>query len=523
MASSIRRGDSLAVGLAVNYAGKVVVAVLSVVALSLLYQWLGREAFGLFGFFYSLQAIISLLDVGVSSALQRDLASLSHQSDDQGRLLRMRQHIHTLELPMLLAAIVFCACIVAGAFWLAEHWLQPQTLSHASVASSVRWMALAATSQFLCVFYIASLNGLSQFKWVNSVQTAFTLLRFALMLTLAGWAFRADYATEDRVVGVFAVWAIANLFTAITLRKVLMRNFSDMDRTALRMDCSYMKKALVFGASVAATSLLIMAFNQIDKFAASKTLTLPDLGRYAVIWSLTEVLYLFYQPIYTSFFPLLTARVVESSRPDLHAAVQLAWDCMSLAVVPAALTVLVLPHYAIWVWSDDAAFGQSWGHMLAFAMVGATVNAYLFVAFTLVQARDGLILWARFLGLALVFYVPVSLLALSYFGASGGVIAWSLATTVVSTILVVSCFSDIRYQGVRSALFVSAFKTIVLCLVVACSVRWLLPEAVGRWSALGALICMGLSLYAVAAMVQHALVMRMLMRLRALLLRRESA
>lgn len=523
MTSVIRRGDSLAVGLVANYVGKVIAAALSVVALSLLYQWLGREAFGLFGFFYSLQAIIGLLDVGVSSALQRDLASLSHRSGDQARRLRMRQHIHALELPMLLAAAVCCACTIAGAGWLAGRWLQPQTLSHASVATCVRWMALAASSQFLSVFYTASLNGLSQFRWLNSVQTAFTLLRFTLMLAVAGWVFGTAYATEDRVIGVFAVWAIANLFTAVTLRMVLMRNFSDVDRAALRMDCPYMKKSLVFGVSVAATTLLIMAFNQVDKFAASKMLPLSDLGRYAVIWSLTEVLYLFYQPIYTSFFPLLTAHVAESSRAGLHSAVQLAWDCMSLAVVPAALTVLVFPHYAIWVWSDDAAFGQSWGHMLAFTMVGATINAYLFVAFTLTQARGGLMLWARILGLALVFYVPLSLLAMSYFGASGGVIAWSLATTVVSSILVVNCFSDIRYQGVRLSLFASAFKTIGLCLVVACCVRWLLPGAVGRWSALGALICMGLSLYAVATFTQYALAVQILMRLRALLIRRERA
>ena len=73
--SKPRSGDSTAVGLLANYAGKGVVALLTLLALPALYHQLQGEGFGLFGFFYSLLALVTLLDFGLSTAIARDLAA----------------------------------------------------------------------------------------------------------------------------------------------------------------------------------------------------------------------------------------------------------------------------------------------------------------------------------------------------------------------------------------------------------------------------------------------------------------
>jgi O-antigen/teichoic acid export membrane protein len=508
----MRRGDSVAGGLVANYLGKAVVALLTVLALPVLYQQLGGEGFGLFGFFYSLLALITLMDFGLAAAVQRDLASDAGGPGGGHRVEAIRRRIRSVELPVALVALVFSIAVVAAAGYLSKSWLTPQVLSHGDVAWAIRWMALAASGQLLCTYYAACLNGLSQFKWVNSIQTTGALLRFAAMLSVAGWLVPNDFGLAQRVVGVFAAWATANLVMVAGLRLALQRNFQG-DAAAPHRDWAYVRKALVFGMSVAGVTLLIMVFNQVDKFAASRALSLEQLGLYAMVWSLADVLYLLYQPIYTSFLPLLAASAGLADRAVLHEHVRLAWDCMSLAAVPVAVSIFVLPHYAVWAWTGDAALGTAWGYLLGFAMVGALVNAYLFVAFALQQANGRLGIWVRRIAWALALYAPAAVGAVTWLGAPGGVIAWSLGTVCLALSLIFICFSEAKYSEVRVPLYWSAIKTIAICLGAGLLVRLMAPAPATRWMALAGLMATGMLLYGVAALTQRRLSLRILDRL----------
>ena len=512
--ASLHRGDSVAVGLLANYGGKTAVALLTVFTLPVLYQQLHSEGFGLFGFFYSLLALTTLLDFGLSSAVQRDLAMQSTEGDPADRLIRMQRCIYSLELPVALIALALLLGVTAAAQWLASAWLQPRGLSSTDVAWSIRWMALAAVSQLLATYYTGCLNGLSQFKRVNGIQTGFALLRFAGMLTVSGWLIPNDHPLAQRVVEVFAVWALANLGMATFQRITLLRRFRGLGRPQL--DRGYLRRAYAFGLSVAGVTLLIMVFNQVDKLAASRTLDLAQLGHYSMVWSLADVLYLFYFPIYTSFLPVFAARAGDATLPALRESIVLAWSCMSLAMAPAAISILLWPDYAIWAWTGDAALGSSWGYLLAVAIAGATFNAYLFVIFAVQQARGGLGAWTPLVALALVPYLPLSIGAMAWWGAAGGIIAWSTASIALASLLMHSCLSDEKYREIRRPLILSAVKTIAACTVAGLAIRMLLPAATNRWTALATLAAAACTLYLVAAAyAQRPLSARILRYLRA--------
>ena len=73
-----------------NIAGKGWAALLSLAVLPAYVHFLGIEAFGLIGFFLSLMAILSLLDLGLGTALNRQFAQYSMQS---GKAKAMRYSI----------------------------------------------------------------------------------------------------------------------------------------------------------------------------------------------------------------------------------------------------------------------------------------------------------------------------------------------------------------------------------------------------------------------------------------------
>src|SRR5260221_1213459 len=78
-----------------NVAGKGWAALLSLAVVPIYIHFLGIEAFGLIGFFLSLMAILSLLDLGLGTALNRQFAQYSAQS---GKAQEMRDLFRTLEV-----------------------------------------------------------------------------------------------------------------------------------------------------------------------------------------------------------------------------------------------------------------------------------------------------------------------------------------------------------------------------------------------------------------------------------------
>jgi len=79
-----------------NFAGKAWAAVMSIAFVPLYIKFMGIESYGLIGIFASLLALFSLLDMGLSTTLNRELARLSALPD---KTHDMRDLVRTLELP----------------------------------------------------------------------------------------------------------------------------------------------------------------------------------------------------------------------------------------------------------------------------------------------------------------------------------------------------------------------------------------------------------------------------------------
>ena len=169
-----------------NVAGKGWAALLSLVAVPIYIHFLGIEAFGLIGFFLSLMAILSLLDLGLGTALNRQFAQYSMQP---GRAQEMHDLLRTLEIIYWLIGVAIGVTLVALAPMIATYWLKPQQLSAEIVGQALAMMGIAIACQWPRTLYGGGLMGLQR-------QVTFNLLS-----TIT--------ATVNSVGGVLIVWLVS--------------------------------------------------------------------------------------------------------------------------------------------------------------------------------------------------------------------------------------------------------------------------------------------------------------------------
>src|SRR5258706_7141479 len=93
-----------------NVAGRGWSTLLSLAVIPVYIHFLGIEAYGLIGFFLSLMAVLSLLDLGLGTALNRQFAQYSMQS---GKAPDMRDLLPNLEIIYWLIGIAIGTTMAA--------------------------------------------------------------------------------------------------------------------------------------------------------------------------------------------------------------------------------------------------------------------------------------------------------------------------------------------------------------------------------------------------------------------------
>ena len=136
-----------------NYLGSGWSSLMGLVFLPVYIRYLGIEAYGLIGLFASLQVWFGLLDMGLSHTLNREMARFTagiHTPQSIRNLLK------TMEIVYLGVAVLLALLVTGFSSWIANDWLNVQTLSTETVTQalaitgfiiSFRWMGTLYRSE----------------------------------------------------------------------------------------------------------------------------------------------------------------------------------------------------------------------------------------------------------------------------------------------------------------------------------------------------------------------------------------
>src|SRR5690242_21953863 len=110
----------LARNMAVAMANSVVVVLINLIALPFYLRFLGMEAYGLIGFYATLQAVMQVLDLGLAPTVSREIA---HDAEI-GQRRRSASLLRTLGLVYIGVAVPIAGIVALAAPWIGAHWLQ---------------------------------------------------------------------------------------------------------------------------------------------------------------------------------------------------------------------------------------------------------------------------------------------------------------------------------------------------------------------------------------------------------------
>jgi O-antigen/teichoic acid export membrane protein len=329
-----------------NLAGVAVTSMLAIAFTPIYVRYLGIEAYGLLGLFATLQAIFTLLDLGLGVTLSRTLARLASVPDAQPR---QRSAVRTLQRIYGFAAILIAVVPLAIAEPIATHWMKAPSLPHATVVAAVRLMGVMGAAQFLFGFYQAGLIGMQRQVAMNALTSITGILR-------ATGAVAVLVFLHAGVTGFFVWFATVTSLQALACAILLWRSVGGMRGAAF--DPGLLRGERRFAAMVSANAIVGVFLTQSDKLILSTVVPLSEFGYYTLAGTIVAGVWLLIAPLTTAVLPRLTELWARNDELTLGRVYSVASQTMAALLIPAVAILCLFPREVIFAWTGSAAAVQ---------------------------------------------------------------------------------------------------------------------------------------------------------------------
>lgn len=467
-AAPARPASRLRANVAANFSGQVAVTAIHLAMIPLYVRYLGVEAYGLVGFFLTLQAMFQVLDLGVSPTVNRELARYSATPDSAGEA---RDFVRTLEVAYWLAGGLLGATLFAAAPLIATRWLGHATLPPGVIVDAVRMMGLLVAAQWPLTFYQGGLLGLGRHGALNAVRVGMTLVS-------AGGAFLV-LSQVSATIGAFFRWqAAASLLYMAVMASTLWRCLPRSPGTP-RFRSRLIAAVWRFAAGMTGMTIAGLVLTQGDKVVLSRVAPLEQFGYYAVAGVVSSGLYTVISPMFASLFPRFSALVAAADAATLRTLYRRAWLIMAALIVPGAAVIGAFAEQILLLWTRDPALARTAAPLVSLLVLGTALNGLMNVPYALQLAYGWTTLPLRLNAALAVAAVPMVLLLTLRYGAFGAAMMWPVVNIVYLLVALPMTHRHFPAPTAGDWLWRDVGRPVLAALVVVAMWRALLPRDAG--------------------------------------------
>lgn len=396
-----------------NYSGRAWTSLLSLAFVPLYIKLMGVEVYGLLGIFMSLGALLSLLDMGLSATLSRELSRLSTVDDSAQEA---RNLVRTFEVVYWGTGAVIGIAVVLLAPLIARYWINTGEVGRETVEYALMIMGMSIAFQWPGGIYSGGLMGLQRQVVLNVIRSSMVTLQHvgALLILLL---------ISPTILAFFFWQSIVGLLTTIALGVWVWRSLPE-PRLVAKFERFLLVKNWRFATGMTGISLVSILLTQLDKIVLSKMLPLEAFGYYMLAFNVANSLNNFVIPIYSALFPKFSQLVASGDMNGLASLYHKGTCLLSALMMPVAITVIFFSNEILALWLNDSLVSENTQPILVLLMIGTAINAIMVMPLALQLAHG----WTRFAIyknlIASAFLVPLLLVLIDRYQGIGAATVW---------------------------------------------------------------------------------------------------
>jgi len=386
-------------------------ALVGLAVVPLYLKYLGIEAYGLIGFFVTMQALLQMLDMGLAPTINREVARYSAD----GNLIGVGKLLHTLAVVYWSMAVVIALLLVAFAPLIANHWLQSRHLSPQVITHSIMLMGLVVACRWPIGLYQGALIGAQRLAVSSSVSIA--------MVTLGNFGAIAILAFVSPTIEAFFIWqAGVSLVYAVTMRWAAWRVISRNKKIGFSLD--QLKHIWRFSAGMSGLAFLGLLLNQLDKVILSKLLTLEAFAHYMLATVVVSGLFVVVSPVFNVIYPRFTALVVAGDTEKLVDLYRMGTRALATILFPTTMLLAIFSEDLVHIWTGNIDIASQVAPIISVLAIGTAIQGVMYFPYALQLAYGMTRLPLMICAIMVIVMIPLVVFFAWTYQALGGAMAW---------------------------------------------------------------------------------------------------
>ena len=377
-------------------------------------HFLGIEAYGLIGIFALLQAWLSLLDMGMTPTLSREMARFTAGAHDTQSIQNL---LRTIEIITYSLAIVIGGCIWLSSDFLASNWLKAENLPKSVVVNSISIMAFVIALRFCETIYRGSLLGLEKQVWYNTVNALLSTLRGAGVLIILKWV--------SPTINAFFIWQGVISIISIVVLAFSVHSVLPKAPRRPRFSRNSLSSIWKFASGMLGISLLAMLLTQVDKALLSNLLPLKDFGYYTLATTVAGMMGMIVGPITMAIYPRMVVLATNQDNESLIHTYHNGAQLVTVLTAPMMLLLLFYSDGAIFAWSGNFELAIKSGQFLSILIIGNFLNGLMYMPYQCQLAHGWTSLTLKVNVVAVLVLVPAIFFCVPHFGAISAAWIWA--------------------------------------------------------------------------------------------------
>ena len=203
--------NKLKINVLANFTGFSWLALIQIALIPLYIKFMGIEAYGLIGFYVTIQAIFQAFDLGFTPTMNRELARLSTSSEGGAEIRSFTRTVEYIYWPL---GLLIGLCILVAAPFIYTHWIRAEVLSEGTLREALFLMSVLMLIQWPLTLYLGGLMGLQRQLMANGLQIGLSVLT-------DGGAILVLWLVSPTITAYLRWQIIAGLIRFFCLRKAL--------------------------------------------------------------------------------------------------------------------------------------------------------------------------------------------------------------------------------------------------------------------------------------------------------------
>jgi O-antigen/teichoic acid export membrane protein len=398
-----------------NYLGQGWSGLIGLAFVPLYIKYLGIEAYGLIGIFALLQAWLTLLDMGMTPTLNREMARFTAGAHTPQSI---RDLLRSLEIVCFGVAALIGVLVWAASGWLAADWLRAEKLPIDVVAQAIAIMGGVAAFRFVEGIYRGAILGLQRQVFFNVVNAVLSSVRAVGAITVLAWV--------SPTIEAFFIWQGVVSIVSIAILAFAAHGSLPTTPQPARFSRQALMDIRHFAGGMMATTFLAILLTQVDKVLLSKLISLEAFGYYTLAGTVVTTIGMLIAPITQAFYPRFTELVANGGHQELVQTYHRSAQLVTVLAAPVALMLIFFAKELLVLWTGNVVLANEVAPILALLAAGTLLNGLMHIPYMLQLAHGWSGFAARVNLVAVAVLVPTILWVTPRYGAIGAAWVWAL-------------------------------------------------------------------------------------------------